>query len=171
VDIVYVDSDDKEIGTGSIDDAYNNGIIVRISRVFLTNSKGELLIQKRSDKHPSLPGRWDQSAAGHVDKNETYEDAAYRELFEEMGIKNVKLHRMKKFYTEETDDKAYIKKRFNAVFVGTFNGEVKIDNKEVSNYQWILPGQLAKRMVTQPNDFTEGFIKAFEIYRTLARLP
>ena len=162
MDIVYVDKDDNEVGSGSISNAYDNGITVRIARVFITNNKGELLIQKRSDIHHSLPGRWDQSAAGHVDNGETYEAAAYRELKEEMGIDDVKLHAVKKVYTEETDEKMFTKKRFNTIFAGTFNGKLKIDNKEVSDYQWVLPDDLTKRMADQPNDFTEGFIKVFE---------
>ena len=76
VNITFVDEQDNVIGAGSKQEAWTKGIYHRVSRIFLFNSKGELLIQKRSDNCVSLPGRWDQSAAGHVDEGETYLEAA-----------------------------------------------------------------------------------------------
>jgi isopentenyldiphosphate isomerase len=163
MNVVYVDEKDQEIGSGSIADAIENGIRVRIARVFLTNSEGELLIQKRADSMNSLPGKWDQTAAGHVDEGEVYTEAAARELLEEMGISGVGLHETATFYTEETDE-SKTKKRFNKIFVGTYNGEVAIDNDEVSGYKWIDPEELEKQMSESPQNFTDGFIEAFKVY-------
>jgi len=66
--ITFVDENDQVIGSGTKQEAWQKGIIHRIVRIFLFNFKGELLIQKRADNISSLPGRWDQSAAGHVDE-------------------------------------------------------------------------------------------------------
>lgn len=165
MDIVYVDDKDREIGNGPIGDAYKKGLIVRISRIFITDSKGLILIQKRSPNHISAPGRWDQSAAGHVDSGETYEQAAYRELEEEMGIKDVKLEQLIKFYSEESDEEEYLKKRFNIIYIGTYDGPVNIDNDEVVDYKWVSSNKLSKDMKDNPKEYTEGFIKAFNIYK------
>ncbi len=167
MNVVYVDENDKIIGSGSISNAVNNGIRVRISRVFLKNSKGELLIQKRADTMTSLPGRWDQTAAGHVDEGEGYTEAASRELSEEMGISDVRLQEVAKFYTEERDE-VKTKKRFNKIFTGIYDGEVRIDNDEVSDYLWIEPRKLEGQMNDNPNNFTDGFNEAFRIYRKQA---
>ena len=35
------------------------------------------------------PGLWDTSSAGHLNSGESYEEGAYRELWEELGIKTV----------------------------------------------------------------------------------
>lgn len=164
MNVVYVDENDEVTGSGSIFNAIENGIRVRISRVFLQNSKGELLIQKRAST-VSLPNKWDQTAAGHVDEGEDYAEAASRELLEEMGISEVKLNRVVKFYTEENDE-AKTKKRFNTIFTGVYDGEVKIDSDEVSDYQWIRPEELERQMSTNPKDFTGGFTEAFEIYKS-----
>lgn len=165
MDVVYVDENDEIIGHGSISNAVENGIRVRISRVFLKNSKGQLLIQKRADTMNSLPGRWDQTAAGHADEGEGYAEAASRELLEEMGISEVKLQEVAKFYTEESDE-AKTKKRFNKIFTGVYDGEVRIDNDEVSDYQWLKPEELESQMNDSPGNFTEGFIEAFRIYKS-----
>lgn len=163
MNVVYVDKNDNVIGAGPISEAIEGGIRVRIARVFLTNSKGELLIQKRSQTI-SLPGKWDQTAAGHVDEGEEYAEAAARELQEEMGVRDVKLHEVAKYYAEEGDE-IKTKKRFNKIFTGAYDGEVTIDSDEVSDYRWIQPATLEEQMKNIPDDFTQGFIEAFEIYK------
>lgn len=163
MNVVYVDKNDTIIGEGTTNDAYDNGVIVRISRVILCNGKGELLLQKRAAHMRNLPGKWDQTAGGHVDVGETYDVAAARELSEEMGISGVPLRPVAKFYTEEKDE-AKTKKRFNMIFTGLYDGEVAIDNDEVGGYKWMLPEELERQMQQTPTDFTEGFIKTFKAY-------
>lgn len=164
MNVVYVDAKDNVIGAGSIDNAVDNGIVVRISRVFLRNSKGEILLQKRADSMSALPGRWDQTAGGHVDEGEDYRAAAARELAEEMGIEGVELHEVATFYSEEKDEEK-VKKRFNKIFTGVFDGAVKIDNDEVADFQWISNDKLSERIIQEPNDYPEGFVKAYRIYQ------
>lgn len=48
--------------------------------------KRELLLQKRSILKDAFPGAWDISSAGHVDAGEKCDDAAARELTEELGV-------------------------------------------------------------------------------------
>ncbi|MHB1864722.1 MAG: NUDIX hydrolase [Candidatus Saccharimonadales bacterium] len=163
MNVVYVDKDDRVIGSGSITDALNKGIRVRISRVFLENKSSELLIQKRSATHLSLPGKWDQTAAGHVDAGEDYEKAAYRELKEEMGIDGVTLVRVKSYYSEESDE-TQLKKRFNTLFAGDYDGPVNIDHHEVSAFRWVTIEELDQEMTNHPSIFTEGAINAFREY-------
>lgn len=63
------------------------GIWHRCVHVWIINSKGELLLQKCGKKPPNkLAGLWDVSAAGHVEAGESVEDAALKELREELGI-------------------------------------------------------------------------------------
>lgn len=164
MNVTYVNENDEVIGAGSIENAVDNGIRVRISRVFLQNSKGELLLQKRADTMSAIPGRWDQTAGGHVDEGEDYRVAAFRELAEEMGVEGVQLSEVTTFYSEEKDEHK-TKKRFNKIFTGVYDGEVKIDNDEVTDFQWISIDELSERMIQSPDDFPEGFIEAFKIYQ------
>lgn len=50
------------------------------------NGKYCVLVQKRSDDKDSFPGCYDCSSAGHVDAHETFEQAAVRELREELAV-------------------------------------------------------------------------------------
>ncbi len=57
-----------------------------VVNVSLFNMKGQMLIQKRSDKKESWPGMWDVSACGSVLLGESSLKAARRESFEELGV-------------------------------------------------------------------------------------
>ena len=59
----------------------------RVVLVLLHDNAGRLYLQKRSRHKLAYPGRWDVSASGHVRAGEAKEDAARRELAEELGVK------------------------------------------------------------------------------------
>lgn len=164
--ITFVDENDKVIGSGTKEEIWKKGIIHRIVRIFLFNYQGELLIQKRSDFLASMPGRWDQSAGGHVDEGEDYDVAALRELMEEIGVFSVSLKKISKYFSNDTEeDKNKIKKRFNTLYTVIYDGDIKPNIEEVSEVKWIKPEDLKKWMDDKPSAFTKGFIDAFRIYK------
>jgi len=55
--------------------------------LWVLNSSGELLFQKRSNDAELHPGLWDVSAAGHVVGDDSLEVSLERELLEELGLK------------------------------------------------------------------------------------
>lgn len=159
--ITFVDENDDVIGSGSKDEAWQKGIRQRIVRVFVLNSSGELLMQKRSYNRASLPGRWDQSAAGHVDEGETYLEAAQREMAEEVGIVGVSLVEVGTIKTDETDEADKIKRRFSKLFVAKYDGSIRHSVDEVSETRWINTEKLKAWMKSNPDEFTEGFMLSF----------
>ncbi|MEO5359678.1 MAG: NUDIX domain-containing protein [Nitrospirota bacterium] len=64
----------------------NNKLLHRVVHVFVFDTGGKLLLQKRSMKKDVAPGKWDTSVGGHVDQGETIESAVLREMEEELGI-------------------------------------------------------------------------------------
>ncbi len=125
--LVVVDENDNflEFLDRDICHAPKNPRIHREVFILLKNKRGELLLQKRSMKKDSFPGFWTLTASGHVAKGDTYEDAAQRELFEEVGI-NTKLNFEYKYLHKRDDNFAMI-----AVFEGDTDGNVVIDKEEV----------------------------------------
>jgi isopentenyldiphosphate isomerase len=64
----------------------NNHLLHRVVHLLVFNSKGEILLQKRSMNKDVAPGKWDTSVGGHVSVGETLEEALHREMEEELGI-------------------------------------------------------------------------------------
>lgn len=157
VKITIVDKNDKIIGAEERKVAVENGLIHRIARVVLKNSKGQIYLQQRGPKVPTWPGRWDQSAGGHVDEGEDYYDAAARELREELGISNVNLIRVDKWYKEEkVGDKRM--KRFNVLYAGEYDGDVILAEDEVEQGEWFDSKKIKKWIQERPDDFCPGAI-------------
>ena len=63
------------------------GEYCRVIHVCIFNSTGKLLIQQRQSFKEGWPNMWDVSAAGAVSAGESSNQAAEREVFEELGYK------------------------------------------------------------------------------------
>ena len=122
-----VDEDDKVIGKASRQECHSNPkLIHRSTAVFVFNSKGELFLQKRSAKKDLDPGLWDVSASGHVAYGETYEQAAVREVKEELGIKtDLKDLLFLKYSVKQESENSKI-------FIANHNGPFKLNREEIS---------------------------------------
>lgn len=80
IPIQIVDENNNPTGSATKQEAWRDGLVHRVVRISILDPAGRLLVQKRSLQKELFPGRWDNSAAGHVDAGETYEQAALREL-------------------------------------------------------------------------------------------
>ncbi len=64
----------------------NPALIHRTAHVVVIDGQGRLLLQKRPAHKDTQPGRWDTAVGGHLDPGEDFEEAARREMQEEVGI-------------------------------------------------------------------------------------
>lgn len=87
-----VDGSDQVIGMALRSECHGNPrLIHRVAHVLIFDDQGRLLLQKRSLSKDVQPGKWDTSVGGHLDPGESYEEAAKREMFEELGISGLPL--------------------------------------------------------------------------------
>ena len=68
------------------DGAVLEGERLLLVHVCVFNSRGEMLIQRRSDNKDRYPGCWDVSAGGFVSSGESSRVAVLREAREELGL-------------------------------------------------------------------------------------
>jgi len=81
-----VDENDRVIGQASRSEVHAQGLLHRAANVFVFDSQGRLLLQMRSATKDEFPQCYTSSASGHLDAGESYEQAAVRELHEELGL-------------------------------------------------------------------------------------
>ncbi len=81
-----VDSEDRVTGGSTIEECLRIGLLHRAVAVLVYRSDGRYVLQKRSGKDLWHPGLLTLSSTGHVKRGEPYEEAARRELREELGI-------------------------------------------------------------------------------------
>jgi len=164
IDILFVDKNDQPIGFGTRDEARANAISYRLSRVILRDENDRILSQHRSANKRHYPGLWTDSASGHVDKGEDYEVAAYREMFEEVGVKT-ELTFLGKFSGKHEDHDTDW-----TVFSGVFEGrihsstELMLQKSEVQGSAWYELDALKKEMSENPSKFTPGFISTIRSF-------
>jgi isopentenyldiphosphate isomerase len=85
--LTLVTADDiRVIGPVPRSRVHGNPSLVHRSVHILVLGGGRLLLQKRSMRKDTQPGKWDTSVGGHVGFGQTYEEAARREAEEELGI-------------------------------------------------------------------------------------
>ncbi len=169
IKVVIVDEDDNVIGAMARSQALAKKQIVRITRVFLFNSKRELFLQKRGSNVP-FADLWDQSVGGHVDEGESYLQAAKREMAEEIGLKSVTLKEIAKYYTEFEYEQGEFR-RFNMLYQAQSDEPLKLNPDEVAGGKWVTLAELDKMIASEPQSFTPGFLKAYEIYRSHKVIP
>lgn len=63
----------------------------RASAIWVEDGKGNVLMQRRTDNRRIEPSVWTCAAIGTVTADDSYESTAKRELYEEIGVRNVPL--------------------------------------------------------------------------------
>lgn len=161
--ITIVDDRDNVIGTATRGEAYQKGLWHRIVVIFIFNNQGQIFIQKRSPKLISQPGKWDHSVAGHVDAGESSQDAACRELLEELGIKATNLQFLYA-YRVCLREKAMIFNRFWHTFKCIHSGPLYLKPDEISEGKFVSLSWLKHDMEKHPDIYTNGFHESLKKY-------
>jgi isopentenyl-diphosphate Delta-isomerase len=83
-----VDADDRVLRQERRSVVHAQGLLHRAVHIFVFNSRGQLLVQRRSASKDEFPLTYTSSASGHVGAGESYEECAPRELSEEIGLES-----------------------------------------------------------------------------------
>ncbi len=158
--IVLVDENDNQIGTGEKMAVHRAGKLHRAFSVFVFNSKGEMLLQRRALTKYHSGGLWTNTCCSHPRPEEKTIDAAKRRLKEEMGFE-CELEEVDSF-VYKTEFEGLFEHEFDHVFVGKYEGEMGVDREEVEEYKWISLEDLYEDVKQNPQKYTSWFKIALE---------
>ena len=141
VDIV--DDDDNVTATVTRSEMRARRLQHRSVGIAVFSSEGRLLIHRRSDTKDIWPGWWDIAAGGVVAAGETYEDAARRELTEELGISDTTIEYVGSGHHVD-DDLAALCRGYRIVHDGPFT----FADGEVTETRWVTFDELDAMLAT-----------------------
>lgn len=154
--VILVDQHDIPIGTMEKLEAHKKGILHRAFSILLFNSKGELLLQKRSASKYHSGSLWTNTCCSHPLPNESTEEATRRKLKQEMGI-DVPLEFAYKFVYKATLDNNLIEYEYDHVFFGHYEGEPTLNPDEAEDWKYVDLQTLRKEVEQNEHVFTAWF--------------
>lgn len=155
--VILVDERDRVLGMEEKLKAHRDGgKLHRAISVFIFNSAGEMLIQRRDGSKYHAPGMWSNACCTHPRKDESPEEAAHRRLREEMGFDCILKKVLKLVYKADVG-KGLTEHEFDHIFIGEFDGQPKPERGEVSDFRWISIQELEADMEKNPDIYTPWF--------------
>ncbi|MBS1564670.1 MAG: isopentenyl-diphosphate Delta-isomerase [Bacteroidetes bacterium] len=159
-DIILVNEQDEQIDTMDKMQAHRKALLHRAFSVFIFNSKGEMLLQKRAAGKYHSPGLWTNACCSHPRPGESTESAAIRRLQEELGFA-VPLRKLFDFVYKTDFDNGLSEHEFDHVFAGTYDGALSPDAGEVQDYCFKSRRAIRDSLAVRPDLYTVWFRIAF----------
>jgi len=147
--IIIVDEQDNEIGVKEREEA-KEGSLYRVSALWITNPKGEVLLGKRSLKQKNGPGKWGAGVAGTVKEGESYESNMIKEAQEEIGLTGVAFRKL--FKERITGVRNYFCQWF-ACEIDWPVERFKLDAEEVAEVRWFTKKEILDGLKNRRDDF------------------
>jgi len=150
-----VDEDGNVTGKASRFECHSGSFLLHpVVHLHVLNSEGKLFLQKRAADKDIQPGKWDTSVGGHVDYGEEITQALFREVREELGIKNFSPVFMLR-YKFISDVEAELVHSYYTIY----DGEINIDPIEISEGKFWTLQEIYEQL--DLNIFTPNFEQEF----------
>jgi len=162
--LYVVNKQDEVIGSEEKENKLKKNFISRNVSIYIKDGDDRFIVCQRAKHKSTYPGCLDTSAVGHVTFGETYEQAAIRELQEELGISCQLKLCTKKFTSMDYQGKPL--QFFTSIFFGRHEGEVQL-NEELVSHKKFSKEELLKMMEESPEKFVPAFREDFQRYNNL----
>lgn len=166
--VIIVDEEDQLIGFEEKLKAHKEGKRHRAFSLYILNSKGELLLQKRAQEKYHSGGLWTNSCCGHPRPAESVEHAVHRRLEEENGMRS----RIRKILTTTytiTLDNGLIENEVLHIFIGNTDQEPALNPQEAQDYKYISINDLEKDIKDNPQRYTAWLKIVFPLIKDQLR--
>jgi len=151
--VTLVDENDNEVGVDGKLAVHLSGKLHRAISVFVFDSLGRLLLQKRAAVKYHSAGLWSNTCCSHPRPDEHRLAAAHRRLKEEMGFDCPLLEVFSFIYRAHLPN-GLIEHEYDYVFFAQYDGEPDPDPEEVEDWKWMDMRALKNHVQTNPQDYT-----------------
>lgn len=154
--VILVDERDNVLGWEEKIVAHQDGKLHRAFSVFVFDSQGRFLLQRRAlDKYHS-PGLWSNTCCSHPKPGESTAAGASRRLREEMGLE-CELGYVGAFIYRASFENGLVEHEYDHIFVGRSDVEPRHDPAEVHEWRLVTAAALMDEMARAPAAFTYWF--------------
>jgi len=158
----WVDRSDRVIGVTTRQDAHQKRLYHRAVHLYCRGNSNGLILQKRSHAKDVEPGLWTVGCSGHVDRGESYEQAAVRELQEELNV-TIELSQLTELLrSDPSHENGY-------EFVCSFEIQVPIqavlNPKEILELRELSLLEVEKWIFQEPENFSCSFRHLFPLVK------
>jgi len=152
------DADDNVTGQAPRSVVHARKWLHRAVHIWVFNSKGEFLTHLRSAIKDEFPSTYTSSASGHLSAGETYDEAAPRELEEELGLRAPLTYLTK---LPASPDTAY---EHTVLYECTTDEAPRPDPGEVAAVEFRPFAETAAKVAREPERFSPPFKQLVEWY-------
>jgi isopentenyl-diphosphate delta-isomerase len=150
--VILVNRKGEKIGLEEKLKAHQIGKLHSAFSIFIFNSEGHLMLQRRAKSKYHAGGLWTNTCCSHPRDGETFEIAAHRRLKEEMGFDCELEKRGHIVYKAPVGN--LIEHEYDVLFVGNYGDEPKINLEEADDWKWVDFGSLLEDVVRSPQVYT-----------------
>ena len=155
--LILVNENDEITGYESKEKCHDGkGLLHRAFSIFLFDSKGRLLIQRRSAMKRLWPLFWSNTCCSHPRKGEEYLQAGERRLPEETGITSPITMVYKFLYSAQFQTEGS-ERELCAVMLARSDEAPRPDPEEIDEWRYIELARLMQEMKESPETFTPWF--------------
>jgi isopentenyl-diphosphate delta-isomerase len=155
--VVLVDEENNVLGYMAKLEAHQKALLHRAISVLIFNSKGEMLIQQRALSKYHWAGIWSNTCCSHPRKDETFQDAAERRLFEELGIRTPLKQEFHFIYKALDQPSGLTEWEYDTVFTGVYDGPFEFNKEEVAAIRWMETKELLNDMREHSEQYSFWF--------------
>lgn len=161
----YVDENDTVLGQDTKETIKEKNLNYRVVHIWVLGKDGRIMICRRPNNNKAYAGLWTSSAGGHVQTGESYEEAAKRELKEELALEGELKHLFKIRYKHPRG--CYVFTDLWLLPNPSLIEEKKFDKTEVFEVELYEFKQLADRIKREPSLFQPQLIQLVHRWRIL----
>lgn len=154
--VILVDENDTAIGAMDKLEAHEKACLHRAFSVFIFNSDGKLLLQKRADSKYHSGGLWTNTCCSHPAPGQDTVEAAHQRLMMEMGM-DTELEYVLKFKYRSAYENGLTEHEIDHVFIGHTDDIPDVNPEEVSAYKYVSLEDLQVDIDLHPEIYTTWF--------------